>query len=288
MKRKATLISTWLLCLSAPLFWSALTHAGLAKGKISDSEKPPIIDKEIPTNVAEKQIETLLANQWDWYELVATSGITVDDQSVSFSLSSKGGFVDGILLHAGEGKRIYVWKSIGFWAEPREWHKRWCVDPHIEPHKKDRLCWASQADANKFVTAINRMIWGNSPEGVAEQEAQRAKHDLLLKEFQDWRLAGSKVDPPQEAQRHYVIAQQAYQDQNLDHAAEELSAALDVYPTWPTAQHDLAAILEKLSRYSEAIRHMEIYLELAPDAPNAKECQQKIWIWQDKIKNGGD
>lgn len=110
---------------------------------------------------------------------------------------------------------------------------------------------------------------------------------VALSEFQPkaaaWRAAGSKVDPPEEAHRHFVLAQGAFEEKNFQHQAEELSAALEIYPTWPSVQSDLAVLLGELGRYSEAIEHMRMYLELVPDAPDAQKAKQQIWIWQDKL-----
>lgn len=134
-------------------------------------------------------------------------------------------------------------------------------------------------DVNRFVDVLNRMIWENS----AEMKAQRAK------EFEEkvaaWRAAGSKVEVPEEAQRHFVIAQQAFEEKNFQHQAEELKAALEIYPTWPAEQFDVAVVLGELNRYPEAIQHMQTYLALAPDAPDAQRAKQQIWIWQDKTQS---
>ena len=143
------------------------------------------------------------------------------------------------------------------------------------------LYWNNKESARRFVSAVNRMIWENS----AEVRAQRQQH--FEQKVAEWRTAGSKVEVPEEAQRHFVVAQQAFQEKNFQHQAEELSAALDIYPTWPAEQFDLALILSELNRYSEAIQHMRMYLELTPDAPDAQRAKQQIWIWQDKEKADG-
>jgi hypothetical protein len=33
-----------------------------------------------------------------------------------------------------------------------------------------------------------------------------------------------------------------------------------------------------------AVLHMKRYLELSPDAEDAKACRNKMYIWQEKIK----
>jgi hypothetical protein len=140
------------------------------------------------------------------------------------------------------------------------------------------LFWKHKDSAQNFANAVDRMIWENSAEAKAQRQQQ------FDQQVAAWRAAGSKVEAPEEAQRHFVIAQAAFQEKNFAHQAEELSAALQIYPTWPAEQFDLALILGELTRYSEAIQHMQMYLALMPDAPDAQRAKQQIWIWQDKLQ----
>ncbi len=140
--------------------------------------------------------------------------------------------------------------------------------------------------AHEFVGAL---LWlaSHQHEIVTIQANMLAQHAASMEHFKQqaagWRAAGSKVDPPEEAQRHFVLAQAAFQDKNFQHQAEELEAALEIYPTWPGRQSDLAVTLGELGRFSDAIEHMQMYLELVPDAPDAYKAKQQIWIWQDKL-----
>lgn len=144
------------------------------------------------------------------------------------------------------------------------------------------LFWDHKESAVQFANALNRLIRENSAEVRAQRDQQ------FQQKADEWRAAGSKVDVPEEAQRHFVIAQQAFQDKNFQHQADELSAALQIYPTWPAEQFDLALVLGELNRYSEAIQHMQMYLNLAPEAPDAQRAKQQIWIWQDKMGGGNN
>lgn len=135
----------------------------------------------------------------------------------------------------------------------------------------------NSADAERgFHAWVGDTIWGNLPEVKRQRQA-------LENAIAAWRASGSKVDPPEEAQRHFVLAQEAYQEKNVERQTQELEAALEIYPTWPAEQSDLALILGELGHYSEAIEHMQMYLDLAPNAPDAQHAKQQIWIWQDKV-----
>lgn len=165
-------------------------------------------------------------------------------------------------------------------ANPRRvhWAKGWVIPDFPPPYY---LSWNDQSDAEGFVKAINRIIWEHSPQMIGQRLLQ---HDLFEQRLTAWRAAGEKIDPPEEAQRHFVLAQAAFQEKNVEHQAEELAAALEIYPTWPDRQSDLAVTLGELGRYSEAIQHMQMYLELVPNAPDAQQAKQQIWVWQDKLR----
>jgi len=110
----------------------------------------------------------------------------------------------------------------------------------------------------------------------AQQEAQR--REMIAA----WRANGSKVDPPEEAQRHKVLAEEAFKEKNLQKAVKEYSAALDIYPTWPEGQFNLALMMGELQNFAQAADHMSMYLELDPNAADAQEAKERIWVWQDK------
>lgn len=193
----------------------------------------------------------------------------------------------GGLAAGGKGlHKLFVFAQMPYLPETlQESHKHWCVEPKSESSKKVQLCWTDQADGHSFVAAMNRMIWENSPRGKAQREATQRAFDQQLAA---WRANGSKIEVPEEAQRHYVLSQQAFQEKNFGRQADELSAVLEIYPTWPEQQFDLALVLAELNRYAEAIQHMQMYLELSPEAPDAQKAKQQIWIWQDKEKRGSN
>lgn len=47
----------------------------------------------------------------------------------------------------------------------------------------------------------------------------------------------------------------------------------------------VALVLAEVERYAEAIREMKKYLMLAPDAPNARAAQDRIYAWEGKVRS---
>jgi tetratricopeptide (TPR) repeat protein len=263
------LFSKWILLAACFLMLNIFPGRRHAQGSKNTASN---VDTTMSSEDAQRDIATLLQSS-ALDGVLPTQQVRVDQHSVSYSVrqangGNRGGAFD-TMKYLSDAK-----------PEATQAGKRACVIlPEI---RNDLLCWKEEAEAKEFVAAMNRMIWENSPEvRVQSQARERA----LLQEVKAWRAAGSKVEVPEEAQRHFVLAQQAFEEKNFQHQAQELSTALQVYPTWPAEQFDLAVLLGELNRYSEAIQHMQMYLALAPDAPDAQRAKQQIWIWQDKLQS---
>ena len=87
----------------------------------------------------------------------------------------------------------------------------------------------------------------------------------------------------EEARRHKILGDNAYKEKDFGKAATKYAAALEIFPCWPEGQFNCALYSEESKYYREAILHMKYYLELIPDAPNARQAKDKIFIWEDKI-----
>ncbi len=53
---------------------------------------------------------------------------------------------------------------------------------------------------------------------------------------------------------------------------------------WPAGWFNLAIIYAEQNNYAEATDRMKHYLELLPDAPDAKDAREQMIIWEDKAK----
>jgi PDZ domain len=164
-------------------------------------------------------------------------------------------------------------------------HDGWYVRGNVfayTPQPFTSLVWKDHAQAARFASAANRLIWEYSPEKVAERQK------LFQQKIDAWKASGSKVELPEDAQRHKALAEEAIQEKNFQKAAEEYQAALELYPAWPGGQFNVAVIYGELQDYPDAVAHMKVYLELVPNAPDAEAAQKSIWIWVDKQKSGSN
>ena len=62
-------------------------------------------------------------------------------------------------------------------------------------------------------------------------------------------------------------------------------AALDIFPTWPEGQFNLATLAGENKYYELAVMHMKEYLELVPDSTDAQAAKDSIIIWRDKLSS---
>lgn len=91
------------------------------------------------------------------------------------------------------------------------------------------------------------------------------------------------VKPPvTEEQRKYIVQANALNEQKDYVGAIALYLqAVDLDPvSYPGAYFNLALLSGQMKRYNTAIRYMKRYLQLVPDAPDARIAQDKIYEWE--------
>ena len=91
--------------------------------------------------------------------------------------------------------------------------------------------------------------------------------------------ANPKPSLPEEA-RKYRVQAEAVQEKQFDKAVELYGKALEIAPWWPQGHFNRAIILGELKKYREAMREMKRYLQLIPDAPDARAAQDRIYQWE--------
>lgn len=132
--------------------------------------------------------------------------------------------------------------------------------------------------AEQFAAAMNRMIWEHS------QERQQQRHAAFEATVASWQTSAVKPPIPDAAHDHHVLAENAVREKSFDKAIDEYEAALETFPTWPEDQFNLALICSETGDYDCAVEHMQDYLELVPNAPDAQAAKDKLIIWKDKLR----
>jgi tetratricopeptide (TPR) repeat protein len=137
------------------------------------------------------------------------------------------------------------------------------------------------ASAQRCGYIINVMKYYASGASSADETA----NFMAFKEkAKTWRGLPAKPSLPAEANRYRVLAEDAFKSKDFDKAIDYYDKALEAYPLWPQGQFNAALICGETGDYAEAVGHMKRYLELAPEAKDAKAAQEKIFIWEEKAK----
>lgn len=96
-----------------------------------------------------------------------------------------------------------------------------------------------------------------------------------------------KVKPPvpEFIRKLTVQATSFVEDKNYPLAIEYYQRALTVCPYYPLARFNLAMLYATIRDFRSAISQMNSYMRFAPDAPDIRAAQDKIYEWELKVKN---
>jgi tetratricopeptide (TPR) repeat protein len=178
------------------------------------------------------------------------------------------------------GKYSYQFKEIhhltvlqdGSWFE---------IDMEPEGRYRPISFWQSKEDARRFVDAVQAIKYYSSIQPLADDAA-------AFTEFQEkaraWRALPQKPPLSEDVQRFRVVAEDAFQKKEFEKAADYYEQGLAVEPLWPQGQFNAALLYGELQMYAQAVIHMKRYLELEPDAANAKAARGKMYLWEVKAK----
>ena len=117
--------------------------------------------------------------------------------------------------------------------------------------------------------------------------ADEAKSKEILSQMSNIiQIAPGLSKLPEEA-RKYALRGNILLDQGkFEDAAKEYKKAVQAAPYIAKLYYDTAIIYGKLKRYAQAVRYMKIYLQLAPEAPNARAVKDQIYKWEFIMEEG--
>lgn len=221
---------------------------------------------------------------WKWLtESLKHAGVTVDKVENNIIFARLGNSSIPINLEMTTSANLVMpAQSIGASAgvEWYEFPKIKDSPGHINWHST----WSNEAfrDQRRFQGALIFLA-------RTTQEEMEAKAATSLEEFKPkaaaWRQLAVKPEMPEEAHRHQVLAENAFQAKDMGKAISEYAAALRAYSLWPEGHYNLAMLAGEIGGrigYDIAVFHMKAYLELMPDAPDARAAKDSIIVWEDK------
>lgn len=132
----------------------------------------------------------------------------------------------------------------------------------------------------EFARAWQVMLALAAPEKPDERAA-------FVAALADFRAGKAGPDVGEAVRPHKVAAELAVKDKRLWDAGDEFAQGLVLAPWWPQGNFNLALVYGELRAYPLATRYMQRYLELVPDAPNARAAQDKVYEWAAVQRTGG-
>lgn len=123
--------------------------------------------------------------------------------------------------------------------------------------------------------------------------ALRIVDDAGAKEIMSRAAALLKAHPelaelPEEARKYSLRGEVLIKEKNFDQALNEYTAALRIAPFCPGLHYNAALIAADSGRFSQAVAHMNAYLQLLPGAQNAREAKDLVYKWEFMIERGTD
>ena len=99
-------------------------------------------------------------------------------------------------------------------------------------------------------------------------------------ELEKYRDASRRPALPADVLKYKTQAEFAVKNWRFVEAIQPYQRATTVAPWWPDGYFNLALVCAELGLYPEAVTYMKYYLLLAPDAPNARAAQNRIYEWE--------
>jgi len=169
-----------------------------------------------------------------------------------------------------------VFYSVGFLPDPRWPALGWGGMGGMVP---TQFVWSDEVDAQKFADSFNRLLY------AAYRNEEPEELQTFSAAAQVWRENADKPPLSPEADRDRILAENAIKEKNLDSAIEHYESALEVQPMWPAGWFNLAIIYAEQNNYADASDRMKHYLELVPEAQDAKDAREQMIIWEDKARH---
>jgi hypothetical protein len=92
---------------------------------------------------------------------------------------------------------------------------------------------------------------------------------------------------PEETRKFKVQAEAASSERQYDAAIQFYQKGLEASPWWPEGHLNMALLLEQQEFLPAAYTELKKYLALVPDAADARNARDKLYIWEAKLERMG-
>ncbi len=112
----------------------------------------------------------------------------------------------------------------------------------------------------------------------------QSEKEIMIKAATIIKAASKLAELPEEARKYSLRGEILKKDGKPDEAIKEINQAIKLAPFVPKLYYDAAFAYGEGKNYTSAIRYANIYLDLYPDAPNAREVKDEIYKWEYRLE----
>ncbi|BAU23147.1 hypothetical protein THC_0756 [Caldimicrobium thiodismutans] len=183
------------------------------------------------------------------------------------------------------GKAVEVYKSIpeNYFETKSAFRKIYItkLQNSMKPYKEHKLKVARDFEASKqYKDAIKE--YNEYLKFADDKEAKVVRAhiaELIMRYPQYFTLT-------EEARKAVIRAETYTSEGKFEEAIKEYKKALTESPFFPALYKALALNFAQLKQYRQAIKYMNIYLDLYPDAPDVRAAKDEIYRWEFLMERG--
>jgi len=146
------------------------------------------------------------------------------------------------------------------------------LKPIAQAHRESAKKFEAQG---RFQEALNELAGALSLE-MDDKEAGEVRNSI----FKMVRRMPRPPEISEDARKHALRGEILIKEGDREEAISEIKKAMRLAPFSARLYFNTALIYGQLKNYPEAIRYMKIYLQAAPDAPNARAAEDEIIKWE--------
>jgi len=173
--------------------------------------------------------------------------------------------------------------------------------PEEKLSPKDVPLWSDRTALLKtlkpFIASKMENAGGLKAQGLYKEALKELGDALKVSDDQESKAISSaisaimEIDPklselPEEARKDALRGDVLTKQGKFEDAAKEYQRAIRAAPYIAKLYFNTAMICSEFKGYAQAIRSMKTYLQLAPEAPNARAVKDQIYKWEFMIEKG--